>query len=126
MNNFAPPPLPPRELYILLTLTQAERYGYGIRHAVNQLSLGAVTLTDSRTYPLLAKLMSDGLIEAAGVQPAGASYIERKHYRLSNLGRIRLEEEYARLDDALKIMAAAGIGQPELPPEIQRLLETVR
>lgn len=125
MHNSAQPPIPSREFYILLVLTQSERYGHGIRNSVQQISHGAVIIPDNRLYPLLGKLVKDGLIADAGLHPAGPSYVERKHYKLSNLGRIHLEEEYARLKFALEVMAAAGIGQPALPPDVQRLLDSV-
>jgi len=125
MNLSAQPPLKPQEFYILLVLTQGESYGYGISGSVQILSRGAVTIPRNWTYTLLGKLVTDGLIADAGNRPAGPSYAERKYYQLTNLGRIRLEEEYARLKFALEVMAAAGIGQPALPPDIQRLLDSV-
>lgn len=85
----APAPLKPKEFYVLLTLTQADSYGYGIRNSVRLLSHGAVTIEDKRLYPLLGKLIKEGLLEYAGNHPA------------------------------------AGIGQPELPPDILRLLDSV-
>jgi len=125
MNNSSQPPLPPRELYILLTLTQADNYGYGIRNSMWLLSHGSVGIDNNRLYPLLGKLVMDGLIEDSGNHPAGPSHAIRKYYRLSDLGRIRLEEEYTRLKFALKLMTAAGIGQPALPPDKLRLLDSV-
>src|SRR5262249_7124921 len=62
-------PLKPVELIILIALSEAEQHGYGLTQAIESRTDGAVHLEPGNLYKVLKRLVSDGLIEAAGHRP---------------------------------------------------------
>lgn len=77
--------------YVLLSLTGAERHGYGIMQNVSELTGGRVNVGAGTLYALLGRFEGDKLIvrtrEVEG----------RKYYTLTDEGRKVLTEEYERL-----------------------------
>ena len=90
--------LKPADLHILLALTQSPRHGYGLMRDVENESSGEVRLELGSLYRLLARLLDEGLIQAAG------SDERRRTYSLTPLGRKALKNEAQRLADLMKLM----------------------
>ncbi len=91
--------LPLREptFYILLSLFKAEQHGYAILKDVQVISAGRVRLTTGTLYEALARLLDQGLIERVISETGVGPGKPRKLYRLTNLGRLVIEAEAARL-----------------------------
>jgi hypothetical protein len=71
-------------------------------------------------------MQRNGLVEEAGMLPAGKSDRERMHYRLTQEGTFRLKEELKRLEHAVEIGREAGLMDDDIPIEIQRIIEAAR
>ena len=89
-------PLSPATLYILLSLVEQDRHGYGIMLEVGRLSEGRYKLGPGTLYDNLEKLMNDALVKEIP-RPAGDDDRRRRYYRLSDLGRHVLDAEVSRL-----------------------------
>lgn len=91
-------PLKPAVLAVLYSLTEEDRHGYALLHEVEVRSEGAVRLLPAALYRHLARMLDDGLIEEV-VREAGPDEDQRRRvYRISELGRIVLRSETARLE----------------------------
>lgn len=77
--------------YVLLSLSEEARHGYGIMQYVSQLTVGRVTIGAGTLYALLGRFEEEGLITLTEYKEG------RKYYLLSRWGRQVLEEEYSRL-----------------------------
>lgn len=77
--------------YVLLSLLDEPRHGYGIMRHVSTLTQGRVDLGAGTMYALLNRFEADGLITLVEHQEG------RKYYTLSPKGREVLVEEHARL-----------------------------
>ncbi len=76
------------EFAVLLTLTGPARYGFEIiRHLEESTDL---VVNEGTVYPLLARLASQGLLVTEWVADEGPH--PRKYYRLTRLGRERLDK----------------------------------
>ena len=76
------------ELAVLAALNEGEAYGYQLLQRLRQSD--GLGVTESTVYPLLARLMDDGLVSVrAAPSPSGPP---RRYYRLTALGRSRLRE----------------------------------
>lgn len=100
-------PLRRVEFHILLSLAAGERHGYGIIQDI--LARGETCAPDVGTmYRALARMVENGLIEAADRRPAPDAGEERRnYYRITTLG-LRVAREEARQLESL--MRAARIG----------------
>lgn len=121
-STHLPPPLPTQMLYILLALARDELHAYTLRAVTINDSLGSVKMADGTFYPILKRMLTQGLIHEAGLQPAGKSGQYRQHYRITQHGQDRLKQELKRLKHTVAIGEAAGYFQDELPLELQQLL----
>jgi len=83
--------LKPADFHILLVLADGSRHGYGIMKEVERESGGKVRLEIGSLYRLLARLLSEGLIE----EDEGDE--RRRNYRLSRTGRRVLKTEAEHL-----------------------------
>jgi DNA-binding PadR family transcriptional regulator len=117
-----PPPLSPREFYVLLALFKADLHAYGLKGQVEKDSLGSIKLSDGTLHPLLVRLHDQGLIDMVGQQPVGASGRTRMHYAISDSGTICLREELTRLQHVVKMSEAIRLLKIETPSDIARLL----
>ncbi|MCZ6916929.1 MAG: PadR family transcriptional regulator [Gemmatimonadetes bacterium] len=82
---------------ILLALADQERHGYGIQRDVLDRTDGQMMLWPATLYRSLAALVERGLI-AAVTDPGGGPPDERRqYYRITPVGRGRLDEEAERL-----------------------------
>jgi PadR family transcriptional regulator PadR len=75
------------ELCVLALLSHADAYGYEI---ASRLATG-IEMGEGTVYPLMRRMQAEGLVATYLVEsPAGPS---RKYYRLTPLGRTRLEAQ---------------------------------
>ena len=96
------------EMAVLLTVAPGARYGLEIiRHLEEYTDL---VLTEGTIYPLLARLVRDGVVTAAWVHDEAPH--PRKYYRLTPAGRQRLNHmcrEFTLFTKKIeRLMAAAG------------------
>jgi len=102
-----PVALSPVEFHILLSLAVGERHGYGI---IQDIELrGETAVPDVGTmYRALARMVENGLIEAAFRKVAADTGDERRnYYRITSAGRRAARAEVRRLE---ALMRAARIG----------------
>src|SRR2546423_14544743 len=92
------PMLKPADFHILLALAAGPLHGYRIMKDVERDTGGEVTLEIGSLYRLLARLVTEGLIDA--VEGAGES---RRYYRITAAGRRALKAEAARLASAVTL-----------------------
>lgn len=120
--SYSPKPLPAQSFYILLALSRSELHPYALKNAVFNDSLGSINIDPGRIYRLIEVLHSQNLIDLIGEYPASKGSTPRKHYRISQMGTIRLKEEILRLSHALNIAENAGLTETGIPLDIQKLL----
>ncbi len=106
-RNDERPALRPVEFHILLSLAAGERHGYGIIQDIE--ARGETAVPDVGTmYRALARMLDNGLIEAAARRPAPDADDERRnYYRITDAGRRAAKTEARRLE---MLMRAARIG----------------
>ena len=88
---------------VLGILTEEDSYGYAILQRVRELSGGRVEWTDGMLYPVLHRLERLGHVEARW--ETAESGRRRKYYRITSLGRARLDEErrqWQAVDETLR------------------------
>lgn len=97
--------LRPVEFHILLTLAAGERHGYGI---IQDIEARGETVDEGTMYRALARMLENGLIDAAARRPAPDADDERRnYYRITDAGRRAAKTEVRRLE---MLMRAARIG----------------
>lgn len=96
-------PLPPLTLYVLLSLLDGERHGYGIIKEVESITDGRTILLPGTLYRLIKQLLSeDWIVEVSGT--SGDSESERRrYYRLTRWGRRIAQAEIERLASIIRI-----------------------
>lgn len=80
--------------YILLSLCNPQ-HGYGIMQQTEQMSNGRVRLAAGTLYGALSNLCSKGWIETI----PGEAESRRKEYRITALGKEKLQAELKRLKE---------------------------
>lgn len=100
-------PLRAVEFHILLSLAAGERHGYGIIQDIQ--GRGEISVPDVGTmYRALARMVENGLIEAAVRRRApDASDERRNYYRITDVG-LRVGKAEARRLEALTRAARSG------------------
>lgn len=81
--------------YILLALVEP-KHGYGIMQQTAALSGGRLSLSAGTLYGALASLQEKGWIEPLGEEG------RKKEYRITERGRVVLEQELLRLEELLE------------------------
>lgn len=102
------PPLRPVEFYVLLSLAEGERHGYGIvKHTEERVG----TAPDLGTlYRALRRLREAGWIEESDRRPAAEADDERRnYYRITPLGRDVARAEARRLDALARAARVGGL-----------------
>ena len=102
-------PLRPVEFHILLSLTMGERHGYGIIQDIE--ARGETAVPDVGTmYRALARMVENGLIEAAARRPAPDAGDERRnYYRITDAGRRAARGEARRLEALTRAARTGGL-----------------
>jgi PadR family transcriptional regulator, regulatory protein PadR len=75
---------------ILTILLDGENYGYELIKKVNDYSAGKLEWSDAMLYPVLHRMQKDNLIQSRWEVLENGR--KRKYYRLTNAGRLELEE----------------------------------
>lgn len=105
-----PTALPQASLEILLTLAGREQHGYGIKHAVEERTGGAVRLGAGTLYAALQRLEDQGLIEEIDERPDPDLGSSRwRFYTLTEDGRDRLKADLERLSRTVSLARALDL-----------------
>ena len=101
--------LRPVEFHILLSLAAGERHGYGIIQDIQD--RGDAPVPDVGTmYRALARMVEEGLIEAAARRPAADAADERRnYYRITESGRQVAMEQARRLEALTRAARLGGL-----------------
>jgi len=91
------PPLREPTLLILLSLAPGPRHGYAILKEVESLSEGRVKLSTGTLYGAIERLLDQNWIRRVEDPIPNETNRERKAYELTELGRMVLNAEIARL-----------------------------
>lgn len=99
------------DVLVLKAVSLGSEHGFGLLQRIRTLSAGALEVEQGALYPALARLESQGLVDAEW----GTSDNNRraKYYRLTRTGRARLEQqrnEWQALADAMALVLGAGKG----------------
>lgn len=102
-------PLRPVEFHVLLSLAGGDRHGYGIIQDASQ--RGDTVVPDVGTlYRALARMVDQGLIEAADRRTAPDAADERRnYYRLRPLGLQVAKAEARRLEALTRAARLGGL-----------------
>ena len=100
--------LKPADFHILLALVAGPLHGYRIMKDVERDTGGEVTLEIGSLYRLLARLVTEGLID--NIESADE---RRRYYRITAAGRRALKSEATRLANVVTLVRAR-----KLLPEI--------
>src|SRR5919107_5593633 len=91
-------PLTPTVLNILLTLTDRERHGDGIKREVEERSGGEVRPGPGTLHGSIKRMLADGLIEESDERPDPEMDDQRRrYYRITDFGRRVAGAEAERL-----------------------------
>jgi DNA-binding PadR family transcriptional regulator len=103
--------LTPVEFHILLSLTAGERHGYGIIQDIEARGEGETAAPDVGTmYRALARMLENGLIEAAARRSAPDAGDERRnYYRITNAGWRAAKAEARRLETLTRAARLGGL-----------------
>lgn len=90
------------DYHVLLSMAEGPQYGYAIKEAVEVESGGALSPRAGTLYRVIARLISDGLVEEAATPAATEPHPgrPRRYYGLTSEGRSRLSAEATRMHDA--------------------------
>jgi DNA-binding PadR family transcriptional regulator len=105
-------PLTPAVLYILLSLSDQPRHGYGIMSEVGKLSEEQVSIGPGTLYGTLQRLEAAGLVEEC--QGSDLTPTRRRYYQLAGKGRQVLAAE---LDRLRSVLSAARAKRAHLLPK---------
>jgi DNA-binding PadR family transcriptional regulator len=105
----SPPPLRTVEFHILLSLVSGERHGYRIIQDIQ--ARGETAVPDVGTmYRALARMVENGLIEAAARRPASDAGDERRnYYRITDVGLRVARAEARRLEMLMRVARLGGL-----------------
>ncbi len=97
------------EFHILLSLASGERHGYGIIQDIE--ARGETAVPDVGTlYRALARMVENGLIEAASRRPAPDADDERRnYYRITDDGLRLARVEARRLESLMRAARSGGL-----------------
>jgi transcriptional regulator len=91
------------DLLVLRALNSGEMHGWGIAQRLNLLSKDALRLQEGTLYPALYRMEAKGWITAEWAQSENNR--RAKYYRLSKVGRKRLEYEKESWDRLASVIA---------------------
>ena len=107
-----PQPLSARDFHVLLVLADGALYGYAIMKAIEEESGGVISPEIGSLYRVLARLMSDGLVEETEA-PEDAPTVHRgrarRYYELTPAGRRMLTAESKRLDRVMELVRVRNV-----------------
>jgi DNA-binding PadR family transcriptional regulator len=106
------PPLREPTYFILASLLDGRRHGYGIVREAGALSGGRVRLTAGTLYGALERLAADSLVEVDGEDVVNGR--RRRYYRLTSAGERALADEAERLSSSAKVVTQRLAGLQRL------------
>jgi DNA-binding PadR family transcriptional regulator len=99
MDRSTTKPLTGTFFYILLALTDRERYGLGIIQEIERRTHGEIRLGPGTLYNAMKKMLQEGLIEeTVGKGDPREDDPRRRYYKITQAGRDTVEGEAARLE----------------------------
>jgi len=106
----------PAEFHILVSLSDADRHGYGIMQQVDADSDGVIRLGPGTLYGAIKRLLASGLIKETteGVDPK-LDDSRRRYYRLTASGRKAVIEESERLASLVRLARTKRLIAKEAP-----------
>jgi DNA-binding PadR family transcriptional regulator len=102
-------PLHAFTFYVLVSLTQGDRHGYGIIQDVHDRTDGAVRLSAGALYRTIARLLEQGLIVEPPRRSTAADDPRRRYYRLTAFGRAVTQAETNRLARLVRLARGSGL-----------------
>jgi DNA-binding PadR family transcriptional regulator len=106
-------PLQPRQFWILIVLSEADRHGYAILKAARAKAASGLGLGPTTLYRMLYRLVDEGLVEPTAA-PDTELDERRQYYGLTKLGHAVLEAEVRRLERMVELgrtaVGRAGAG----------------
>ncbi len=105
-------PLTETTFFILLSLSEEPRHGYGIMKDVESLSERRVQFSTGTLYGALRRLLQEGWIRRLPADQFGQQEDGRirKFYELTRTGREALEAETRRLRELIRLARVRGSG----------------
>jgi DNA-binding PadR family transcriptional regulator len=107
-------PLHSFTFYILLSLSNGDRHGYGIIQDVEARTGGDVRLSAGALYRTIGRLLEQGLIVEQRMPNARVVDPRRRYYRLTPFGRAVTQAETNRLAQLVRLARGSGL-VPEAP-----------
>lgn len=103
-------PLTPAVFHTLLALAAGPLHGYAISHTVEEATSGGVRMGPGTLYGSLQRMQSAGLLEEAADMTGTASHEgRRRYYALTAEGRVALEREAKRLEQAVLLARSSNV-----------------
>ncbi len=100
----------PTFFYLMLTLVDGERHGYGMAQEVKERSDGAIRLGPGSLYWSLSRLAEVGLIaQVPKVPNQDPKERRRRYYRLTDPGRSALQREAETLEKVVSFARAKRV-----------------
>ena len=90
--------LTPVAIQILLSLSDGELHGYGIKLDIEDRTAGEMKLGSGTLYEAIQRLERDGLITEAHAGEPQETGRKRRYYRLTDAGKSNLERELVGMD----------------------------
>jgi DNA-binding PadR family transcriptional regulator len=91
-------PLKPVEFHVLIALLSRDRHGYGIVQDIAERTNGRIRLVPGNLYPVLRRLVEDGLLQEGAKRPAAdLDHKQRRYYSITPLGKRVAAAEAVRL-----------------------------
>lgn len=100
-------PLQPAAFHILLALSAGEAHGYGIIHAVEAQTSGALRLSPGTLYRTIQRLLEDGLIQEPRRFSSPGEDPRRRYYRITPFGLAVVRAETQRLTELVRLAKGA-------------------
>lgn len=100
--------LSPRDLLVLVALTDGPLHGYGIVKAVEKRSDAKVLLDPANLYRTLRRMRRDGWLEE--VDEPDPEDARRRNFRLTPEGRAVVRAEVERLEEVLAWAGPVRVG----------------
>lgn len=105
-------PLHPLEFRILLVLSEGEAHGYNIVKEIERRETRLPKIYPANLYRRIRDLSRKRLLSDCRPPRGSAVDSRRRYFRLTELGRMVLEEEAARIDGLAREVERMGVGAP--------------
>lgn len=103
------------QLRVLISLAGGDKHGYAIIKDVASHNRQRVRLSAGTLYPILNRLMREGLIEETRERPVAALDDERRrYYRITSRGRRQLLQARRNMQEMLTLIFESGLSENSL------------